>query len=135
MKYLRTKNNRIIENKCGEHCEWLCETPHGMHYYTTDKGIVYLSEILEESDTLETLFDEFMVVIQDRVYHYSLDEVKRLVKCVQEGTVLYKDVKLEKIDAIYGAIWVTKENGALDLISVAKVSNMLSQDNFEFEVF
>ena len=135
MKYLRTKNNRIIENKCGKHCEWLCENVYGMHYYTTDKGIVYLSDILEESDTLETLCDEFIVVIQDRVYHYCLDEVKRLVKCVQEGTVLYKDVKLEKIDAIYGAIWVTKENGALDLISVAKVSNMLSQDNFEFEVF
>ena len=99
MKYIRTKDGRIFENKltmyvCPEALEELSKCEVGEEI-----------EILKQADTIEELCDEFVVIKKNG---------DKIITCNYRNIQVYIERKFE----IYGAIWTNK-----GLIYVAKMNN------------
>lgn len=95
MKYIRTKDGRIIDTKGKE-----LVNPRVVQFYDDDlKNAMWVDDIIAQADTVEELCDEFVGIY------------KNICEVVIDKT------NWNKYDIFYGAIWTDK-----GLIYVAKMN-------------
>ena len=121
MKYIRTKDGRFLEEKNIDIMEnWFddklfkpCKKPK---YWITKL------EILSQADTIEELFDEFVVEYQTKkknVFHLFNEAREDYIKCpIDMGGF-----------SLYGAIWTSK-----GLIYKAKMKGVLPNGEIDWEL-
>lgn len=127
-KYIRTKDDRVIENKCGKHQGWLCGAPCTEEkYWCTNKGEIWQSNILKQADTMEELCDETICVFNNKHFKVNIlrDPCGHLyaecrTKCHKLETVLKKG-------ALHMGIWT---KGGLKFI--ARMTNILPGGEIEW---
>ena len=118
MKYIRTKDGRIIENKnyVDDRVMILIDTKTKKVIYKVNNNAFGIEEheysIIQQSDTIEELMDEFVLV--DPYRFRKPKTATELDKDLEEMKDFYK----AKDDKIYGAIWVKS-----GLKYVAKMNN------------
>ena len=116
MKYFRTKEGRIVENRCGNKTDWLCGSPGTIQkYYSTDAGAIWEKDIIKQADIIEELCDAFIIIDEDKKRYVYLKESNWTFDMIQ-------DLGMWSDRTCYGAIWLFDRNGVPTLKSVAKMN-------------
>ena len=117
MKYIRTKDNKIID--LSQFKNLPCLVNEYLDFTIYDFNRYGRFEAISQADTIEELCDEF--IIQVNVHNIVLHDLISALNYVKD----YKNHELTKDYIIYGAIWTSKgliyiakmnENGELKLL-------------------
>lgn len=119
MKYIRTKNNRIIDTT-----KYYIENSNLFKNGAYQEYKKELENAIKQADTIEELCDEFVVYDFKNLgkdmghYIFNLESAVRMFEVQQLYPKKYRDKC-----SICGAIWVQLPNGAWRLEPVAKMNS------------
>lgn len=126
-KYIKTANAIYDGTKypictCTEiysdlHYQYAPDVEVGDRFIMLEDG--HSEKVLVETDHLPALCDEYDIVIRGHHHHfYDLERVLQILERIKEEKVFIDDTTVEKVDAVYAAIWTDK-----GLIYVGKMND------------
>ena len=115
MKYIRTKDGRILENK-------VIINPRVVQFYSDEEieNGISPNQVVKQADTIEELCDEF-VLINSKIWvlgGYNQFESKKDAEWDYKNAVRLWKISKVPNKALYGAIWTDR-----GLIYVAKMND------------
>ena len=118
MKYIRTKDERIIETKGWYWCDDVFGNK-AIHQVNSPFEDIEEENIIAQADTIEELCDAFIVKYK-KIYRTEHNIVKRYERLYVDDWHK-KNIKDGRC-SIYGMVWVTLSNDAPRLEPVAKMN-------------